>query len=654
MDEFRFASRTAERHHFRKPGTLAWVETTINHDAYSCLAVVIKADPAATTATLVVLGRGQFGYLKLHDCRFELARGIGTTLNIQRRRLRPVFRDQLEGSTHIEELALHWNGYRMHRRAYLRDQILSRYGRRRFPNMTGLSAPELQGNEHSYSRANLRARYYGYPLTVERWKGLTATVKHYNSPGEMSRIAQLYRAYRAQGDTLTDEQQLQMGALSSVLENDWNVRKPEHRRATRGYDCRGPRTRPARWFFGAGWTLTDLRLSTHPIVISPDQRAVIGEETVEVFTGHNRSVFIPASLVPHTNLFEDDEGNYTTFQEEAIGGYHSSKSSQHQLLAPGGAVPVKPEFEQETMVGIELEMEVIRGSRAELAREVRAAARTAYKEITGKSDPACVAIERDSSLSDGFELVTSYGPMATMRPLLAKTFGLNAAGKLPWASSLRSHGTTTCGLHVHLDMPESLIHLARLIEFYNAPGNRRLITAIARRYNTGYALIGNAPQFLAAIKQTKQHNYNAPIGTLKDRVRRAMCSSRYSAVNTEGGKTVEIRVFRGTLNPVTLVACVEFAYAVWHFARTMRTMDTENFLTFIDQPEWRAQTGALRATLASKGIRVYQPKPVRGVVVPALVTADDVEPPPARDEDDDDDDDNDRDDDYDDYDRDDD
>lgn len=130
---------------------------------------------------------------------------------------------------------------------------------------------------------------------------------------------------------------------------------------------------------------------------------------------------------------------------------------------------------------------------------------------------------------------------------------------------VRSHETTTCGLHVHVSravMTDEVCHsvwdlrektkeavgkLAAFMTYYESE-----IEKIARR---------NSSQWAAVIPSDYSKDSEEFLGNITERIAcMTSHSSRYHAVNNSNSYTVELRVFRGTLNAETFVASVDFAY----------------------------------------------------------------------------------------------
>jgi hypothetical protein len=95
-------------------------------------------------------------------------------------------------------------------------------------------------------------------------------------------------------------------------------------------------------------------------------------------------------------------------------------------------------------------------------------------------------------------------------------------------------------------------------------------------------------------------------GDSKARQLRNINSDRYEALNFQNDKTVEFRLFRGSLKYATIMACLEFAYITWFFSRdTSQTqLTTQNFLKYICLENNRRDTAHLRAYLIDKGYKL--------------------------------------------------
>ena len=254
---------------------------------------------------------------------------------------------------------------------------------------------------------------------------------------------------------------------------------------------------------------------------------------------------------------------------DAIRDYHSSSFRP----VPGKWMHAH----QRRCFGVELEVEMTAASactRGACAERILAAHRD-------------IVIEEDGSLFSGFEIITQPCGMDRQRDIWKSI--LRATPSL--VSGVRSHQTTTCGLHVHVSRQGvSSFTLAKAVVFVNDPENEALIRAVARRYgSTHYA------QFKAKKLATAY---------LDDR-------DRYQSVNLCNGHTIEFRIFKGSLNYHAVLAAIQFSHAVLSFAAETAAngLTTAAFLAYIQSPGMREDTDELRLYLAARA-PTLMPTPV--------------------------------------------
>jgi hypothetical protein len=285
--------------------------------------------------------------------------------------------------------------------------------------------------------------------------------------------------------------------------------------------------------------------------------------------------------------YEDEQSEDEEEREyEHIGSYHSSKRnlghipSSYDMRAP------------RVLLGLELEMEVHddydKDTRAGLILE----GISDFRDEDGIRHTYCL-MEEDGSLDNGFEMVTAYTGLDVHKNQL-QYFKQKTRG-------LKSHDTSTCGLHVHVCKSSmTTLHGAKLVLFINDPANAQLVKAIARRDASGYAKLQN--------KKEDKHWLKDSVHSSKDKAYQ-LCrlnSDRYEALNFRNEKTVEFRLFKGTLKYETMISCLEFAFACWHFtaSASANELTTEKFLEFICLPENRKDTRFLRAYFKEKGYKL--------------------------------------------------
>lgn len=204
--------------------------------------------------------------------------------------------------------------------------------------------------------------------------------------------------------------------------------------------------------------------------------------------------------------------------------------------------------------------------------------------------------ERDGSLSNGWEIITQPAGLDVHR---AWWQWLKHDTILP--KSLSSETATSCGLHIHVNKSSmSNLALAKLIGFVNSPNNASLISNVARRYNQSYAKIKN--------QGTGKTSYgkiilNSPFDIYKSGSRTEVLpkssADRYDAINITNQKTIEFRLFQGTLSYPRIIAALEFVYSICRYCHDSSgygfDLSQKSFLKFINSQPMLKETQTLRS-----------------------------------------------------------
>jgi hypothetical protein len=175
-------------------------------------------------------------------------------------------------------------------------------------------------------------------------------------------------------------------------------------------------------------------------------------------------------------------------------------------------------------------------------------------------------LKEDSSISDGFEIVTH--PMTLHW----------ARNNFPWEmltkiSELNMHAwnDSRCGLHIHINRESfrSQSHLAKLLLFVYR--NEREMVSFTGRHSHNYADYSESERN-NFVSRAKGNRYGA----------------RGVAVNCQNQHTIELRVFRPSLLPSTVQAYIEFCDALVVYAGTITVEDCvkRNALSFGTFAEW--------------------------------------------------------------------
>jgi hypothetical protein len=201
--------------------------------------------------------------------------------------------------------------------------------------------------------------------------------------------------------------------------------------------------------------------------------------------------------------------------------------------------------------------------------------------------------ERDGSLSvgGGVEMITQ----ATGLPAI-----VDKAVSIPRIKGVKSHDTTTCGLHVHVSREGlTIADEARIVGLFSSTGMTEFLQGMARRPFNDYCRQLN--------RRTVAERCGYDCGGLGNlvshkkagrRVPKATGHFDHHAVDFSHEKTVEFRLFRGTLFGESIAACLEFSNAVVSFARLggnpLKNVAAEEFMAFVNSPRMATDTKLLR------------------------------------------------------------
>ena len=221
-------------------------------------------------------------------------------------------------------------------------------------------------------------------------------------------------------------------------------------------------------------------------------------------------------------------------------------------------------------LGVELEVECGDDNREDVAR------------VIDKKHHDLLMLKDDGSLSCGFEMVT--GPYSLEEH--QKIWG--DITETAVRAGARSWGHSSTGLHVHLSRKFfTPLVLGKMLVFLNSEQTRKQIIRLAGRESYDYAA-------MCKKKHSDVYGYrtewNDRLRT-EERVRRSgrRCTgsgNRYEILNLTPEHTVEIRIFKGTLNEGHVLADIEFCHAVAYWATDCSIAESESWASF-----WRYVLG---------------------------------------------------------------
>jgi hypothetical protein len=184
-------------------------------------------------------------------------------------------------------------------------------------------------------------------------------------------------------------------------------------------------------------------------------------------------------------------------------------------------------------MGIEIEIE--QGENEDFASEI---AGVCSKYLPGKH-----VLKEDGSLDNGIEIVS--GAITHQAWNDVNLFGL--CRELRGIGGLKSHDTSTCGIHVHLSRPDNKT-TEKIRLFFSA--NRNRLKQFSRRE------WDRLNQWARIIE---------PRATAKETVQAwTAAEGKYLAV-AKWSQTIEFRFFKGSLKYETIKACTDFTQAIYEF-----------------------------------------------------------------------------------------
>lgn len=215
------------------------------------------------------------------------------------------------------------------------------------------------------------------------------------------------------------------------------------------------------------------------------------------------------------------------------------------------------ESEGDLMFGIELEMQ--EGHKDATIEAVR--------KLLG---PEWAYFKLDGSLGrSGIEMVTHpISPTLLLSKEGKQTIAKLTAGAC--AAGMRSHDPGSCGLHIHIcrdffgcgrvSQTMAEYKLSRLFERFYTP-----LTLFARRRPR------QAGEWARMPVTSKGQNW---LDSARQSERTTRCT-RYTAVNVTNDATIELRLYRGTLKPETLIATIQWTDGMCRWVKGCRPSEIE-------------------------------------------------------------------------------
>jgi hypothetical protein len=196
-------------------------------------------------------------------------------------------------------------------------------------------------------------------------------------------------------------------------------------------------------------------------------------------------------------------------------------------------------------------------------------------------------LKHDGSLRNGFELVTHPMSHDFYKNEATKLFDVLEG--LRTSYEVKSWGTTTCGVHIHISRTgfNGGAHMHRFLGLVYH--NQAFYEALAGRSSTQWAKFTDVEY--SELRENADGSYyrTAPYRSFKQKINHGRHTDRYSAVNTQNAHTLEMRIFRGTTKGATIKSHIDLAHASVEYTRVMSVkqvkeggLSVDSFMKYIE------------------------------------------------------------------------
>ena len=218
--------------------------------------------------------------------------------------------------------------------------------------------------------------------------------------------------------------------------------------------------------------------------------------------------------------------------------------------------------------GIEIEVEA--------GRNLQLASEYAYQ----LEDKELAYLKHDGSLNCGFEVVTHPMSHDFYKNEAQEFFDVIEGLRTNDPYKVKSWDTKTCGLHIHISRSgfNGGPHMHRFLNLVYS--NQKFYEALAGRSSDQWAKFTDIIQedWIRDAEGNRVQNdrgtwMTKTTRTFKNKIDSNRGSDRYSAVNTQNRETLEMRIFRGTVNGDTIKAHLDLAHASVEYTRNMSVKD---------------------------------------------------------------------------------
>jgi hypothetical protein len=208
-------------------------------------------------------------------------------------------------------------------------------------------------------------------------------------------------------------------------------------------------------------------------------------------------------------------------------------------------------------------------------------------------------LKHDGSLNSGFEIVTHPMSHDFFKHEAGDFFAVLEALRTQSGIRVKSWDTRTCGLHIHISRTgfKNGAHMHRFLNLVYS--NQELYETLAGRSSEQWAKFTDINVREYKRDENGERIFNMDYGyeittkrSFAHKLQPDHHSDRYSAVNTNNRETLEMRIFRGTVNGETIKAHLDLAHASVEYTRNLTVQDVlqgalsaDNFMWYVFQNE---------------------------------------------------------------------
>lgn len=203
-------------------------------------------------------------------------------------------------------------------------------------------------------------------------------------------------------------------------------------------------------------------------------------------------------------------------------------------------------------------------------------------------------LKSDGSLNCGFEVVSHPISHNHWKNMVPDFFNIMEGLRSDDDYKVKSWDTKTCGIHIHVSRAGfgeangygAGPHMHRFLNLIYS--NQELYEALAGRSSSRWASFHDIDREVWDYDADGNRRGTKNSRRIRNKITHGYGSERYSAVNTKNAHTLEMRIFRGSVNSNVIKAHLDLAHASVEYTRVMSVsqvrdgaLSPDNFIAYI-------------------------------------------------------------------------